>query len=165
MTKDEFIFKSIKDGKGYAESLALWNQGHNSIRGEWTINIAESEQLVLESVEALNEYWGMKVRPLMSWGRSRTSSWGGYGGGKISLAMKRHVPADGDTRDVHLFSEYSSFAKSPTIGTFNGSWQDCLACLVAHEHAHCHENAVNHEDSWRDVYRWNRVTLKLNPSS
>ena len=159
MTKDTFVFKAVLDGSSYKEALALWNQGHSQYVGKWTVNNKEAEQIVRDAVAILNTHWGMQVKPVISWGRSRCNSWGGYGGGKISLAMKRHVPSDCDENEQFTFNEYTSFADSPTVGTFNGTWQDCLRCLVAHEHAHCHPKASGHGVDWKRVYAENRVTL------
>ena len=163
MTKDQFVFNAIKEGIGYTDALKLWNQGHSTFSGQWTTHINEAEEIVIKQVAVLNAYHGMQVRPVISWGRHRNNSWGGYGGNKISLAMKRHVPSDSDdSTEVFTFNEYNRFAASPTIGTFKGTWQDCLKCLVAHEHAHCHPKSVGHGSEWQKIYAVNRQQFKLN---
>lgn len=102
----------------------------------------------------------------------RKRSWGGVRrvGGRgnrrvpfMSLVLGRYV---GDTAHT-TFSEYKRFAKDPVIGTFESTnWEMPLACLIAHEIAHCVQYTVKdpevlkelgtrsngHGQFWKNIY-------------
>lgn len=98
----------------------------------------------------LGDEWTPVVRP--DFNPKRKRSWGGRrnvgGQGKrmvpfMSLVLARYVGPNAET----VFSEYKRFEKDPVIGTFEGAnWQMALACLIAHEIAHCVQYTVHDTD-------------------
>lgn len=97
-------------------------------------------------------------------------------GARISLAMAHRVPTSGssDWSSVR-FKEYAHIAEDAEIGTFHGTWEDCLRVLVLHEIAHgvqftCSPSAAKkagyeytqqgaHFRLWQDIYRRLRVNF------
>ena len=156
-SENQFITHAIRNGANYAEAVAEYQRGHNSYAGRWSQHVEEAEMVANEAIDRLIDHHNMAIdKRVLSWGRSRVRSWGGqWSNGRhgLTLAMKRHVPADHvDPNQSFTFHEYRRFAHDPNIGTFKGSWQDCVRVLVAHEYAHALEPHDRHNRLWKLAY-------------
>ena len=164
--EDKFLTTAILAGVSYTDAVNEYKRGHNHYQGRWSKHISEAESVANRAIDRLIDHFNMPIdKRVLSWGRSRNRSWGGQWGGNrlgLTLAMKRHVPADHvDDSKTFTFNEYRSFADDPHIGTFNGSWQDCIRVLVAHEYAHALTPHHRHDMVWRKVYKECRaISLK-----
>lgn len=94
--------------------------------------------------------------PKISFGESRTHSWGGARHGKpfISLSCKRYLNAAKSYSNMD-FIEYSSIKGNHFIGELkNVSWQYALAALIAHEMAHAIQHYPDSKENVKVKFGW-----------
>lgn len=102
----------------------------------------------------LPETWTPVVR--LDFNPRRKRSWGGRRivGGRghpmvpfMSLVLSRYLGGE-----LTTFSEYKRFEKDPVIGTFEGkTWENALACLIAHEIAHAVQYTITDEELVKEL--------------
>ena len=100
--------------------------------------IERAEQIVAETIDSLlaspelrKNGFKTRVKPVIVMRWTSGKSHGGQKG--IRFALARHASKSDNGA---IFKEYAAFADLPMIGSYQGSWEDCLRVLVAHETAH-----------------------------
>lgn len=129
---------------------------------------------LITSKTKIGPRFASSIRVKISTEPGRRSSWGGWRNGAPFISLSLNTISLARSGNVYTFHEYPSVANKPGIHSLhNCTWQQYVACLVAHEIAHAYAHAFHryvpgaksiedaHGPNWQALYRAFRSWLTV----